>query len=85
MEVLKQGQYQPLSVGQQVAIIYLGTRGLLKNVPVARVTEFEKEYLQVLASKNPEVLSDLSAGKLDDSITGTLESVGAEVAKNYAA
>jgi F-type H+/Na+-transporting ATPase subunit alpha len=83
VEVLKQGQFNPLSVGQQVAIIYLGTKGLLKTIPVERVTEFEKEYLEVLASKNPEVLAGLSDGKLDDKITGTLESVGAEVAKNY--
>lgn len=84
VEVLKQGQYQPLSVGQQVAIIYLGTKGLLRSIPVNKVQAFEKEYLQTLASKNPEVLSGLSAGKLDDEITGVLEATGAEVAKNYA-
>ncbi len=83
VEILKQGQYQPLSVGQQVAIIYLGTKGLLRSVPVERVTEFEKEYLQVLESKNADVLVALSAGKLDDTITDTLVKVGAEVAKNF--
>jgi len=83
VEVLKQGQYQPLSVGQQVAIIYLGTKGLLRNIPVERVTEFEKEYLQVLGSKNADVIAALSAGKLDDTITDTLVKVGAEVAKNF--
>ncbi|MBI1307669.1 MAG: F0F1 ATP synthase subunit alpha [Bacteroidetes bacterium] len=85
VEILKQGQYQPLSVGQQVAIIYLGTKGLLRSVPVNKVSAFEKEYLQVLQAKHPEVLSGLSSGKLDDSITSVLEAVGAEVAKNFAA
>ncbi|MFT4521438.1 MAG: F-type H+-transporting ATPase subunit alpha [Bacteroidia bacterium] len=85
VEILKQGQFQPLSAGQQVAIIYLGTKGLLKHVPVNKVGAFEKEYLQALASKHANVLSDLNAGKLDDTLTSVLESVGAEVAKNYAA
>ncbi|MFT5512750.1 MAG: F-type H+-transporting ATPase subunit alpha [Bacteroidia bacterium] len=84
VEVLKQGQYSPLSVGQQVAIIYLGTKGLLKNVPVNKVRVFETEYLETLAKKSPDTLAQLSAGTLSDEITGTLETIGAEVAKNYA-
>ncbi len=84
VEVLKQGQYSPLSVGQQVAIIYLGTKGLLKNVPVNKVRAFEAEYLETLAKKSPDTLAQLSAGKLSDEITGALETIGAEVAKNFA-
>ncbi|MCB9261253.1 MAG: F0F1 ATP synthase subunit alpha [Flavobacteriales bacterium] len=85
VEILKQGQYSPLSVGQQVAIIYLGTKGLLRDVPVNKVRAFETEYLETLAKKSPETLSQLSAGTLTDDITNTLEQIGAEVAKNFAA
>ena len=84
VEVLKQGQYSPLSAGQQVAIIYLGTKGLLKDVPVKKVRAFESEYLETLQKKSPGTLSQLNAGKLSDEITGALETIGAEVAKNYA-
>ncbi len=84
VEVLKQGQYSPLSAGQQVAIIYLGTKGLLKDVPVKKVRAFESEYLETLQKKSPDTLSQLNAGKLSDEITGALETIGAEVAKNYA-
>ncbi|MBO6515872.1 MAG: F0F1 ATP synthase subunit alpha [Bacteroidia bacterium] len=83
VEILKQGQYSPLSVGQQVAIIYLGTKGLLKDVAVDKVRAFEAEYLETLAQKSPETIEQLSKGKLSDEITGTLESIGAEVAKNF--
>jgi len=84
VEVLKQGQYSPLSVGQQVAIIYLGTKGLLKDVTVERVREFEAEYLETLAKKSPETIDQLGSGKLSDELTNVLVEVGAEVAKNYA-
>jgi F-type H+-transporting ATPase subunit alpha len=83
VEILKQPQFSPLSVGKQVAIIYLGTKGLLKAVPVNQVRKFEEEFLMKMASDHQDVLDALSAGKLDDAITGTIEKVGAEVAKNY--
>ena len=83
VEILKQPQFSPLSVGKQVAIIYLGTKGLLKSVPVNQVRKFEEEFLMKMASDHQDVLDALSAGKLDDTITGTIETVGAEIAKNY--
>jgi F-type H+-transporting ATPase subunit alpha len=83
VEILKQPQFSPLSVGKQVAIIYLGTKGLLKSVPVNQVRKFEEEFLMKMASDHQNVLDALSAGKLDDTITGTIETVGAEIAKNY--
>ena len=79
MEILKQPQFSPLSVGKQVAIIYLGTKGLLKSVPVNQVRKFEEEFLMKMASDHQDVLDALSAGKLDDTITGTIETVGAEI------
>jgi len=83
VEILKQPQFSPLSVGKQVAIIYLGTKGLLKSVPVNQVRKFEEEFLMKMASDHQNVLDALSAGKLDDTIAGTIETVGAEIAKNY--
>jgi F-type H+-transporting ATPase subunit alpha len=84
VEILKQGQFSPLSVEKQTAIIYCGTKGLLRDVPVNKVKEFETEYLNVLESKHAGVLSDLRAGKFTDEITGTLEVVAKEVSKRFA-
>jgi F-type H+-transporting ATPase subunit alpha len=83
VEILKQGQFSPVAVEKQVAIIYAGTKGLLRNIPVNRVKTFEEEYIQQLEQRYPEVLQGLKAGKLDDSITSTLESVAKELAGKY--
>ncbi|MDB4107434.1 F0F1 ATP synthase subunit alpha [Bacteroidia bacterium] len=85
VEILKQPQFSPLSVGKQVAIIYLGSKGLLKSVPVEQVRKFEEEFLMKMESDHSDVIDALSAGKLDNTITDTIASVGAEVAKNYKA
>ena len=65
VEVLKQPQYSPLSVEKQVAIIYLGTKGLLKDVPVNKVKEFETTFLSTLEQRHPDVLDMFRAGKLN--------------------
>ena len=85
VEVLKQAQYSPLTVGKQVAIIHLGTKGLLRDVPVNEVKKFEEEFLMKMDADHKDVLDALSSGKLDDEIISTIESVGSEVAKNYKA
>jgi F-type H+-transporting ATPase subunit alpha len=85
VEILKQGQYSPLTVEKQVAIIYCGTKGLLRDVPVSRVREFETEFLSFMELKHKNILSDLKAGKLTDEITGTLESVAKEISRKYKA
>ena len=85
VEILKQGQYAPLRVEQQVAIIYLGTKGLLNSVPVNKVRAFEAEFLEVLENKHKDVLNELGAGKIDDNITGKLEEVAKQIASNYKA
>ena len=79
VEILKQGQYSPVPVEKQVAIIYCGTLGLLKDVPVHKVKEFEKEYLEFLEIKHRDVLDSLRDGILNNDITGTLEKVAAEL------
>ncbi len=83
-EILKQGQYQPVSVGEQVAIIYGSINGIMDNVPVNRVKEFETEFLTILGAQNPEVIEGLAKGKLDDTIMDTIKKVGKEVAQKYA-
>jgi F-type H+-transporting ATPase subunit alpha len=83
VEILKQGQFSPLRVEQQIAIIYLGTKGLLRDVPVNKVREFEAEFLQYLEAKHTNILSGLKAGQLTDDITNTLESVGKDLAARY--
>ncbi|EOR92710.1 ATP synthase alpha chain [Arcticibacter svalbardensis MN12-7] len=83
VEILKQGQFSPVAVEKQVAIIYAGSKGLLRQVPVNKVKQFEAEYTQQLEVRHPEVLKSLKAGKLDDTITGVLETVAKELAANY--
>jgi F-type H+-transporting ATPase subunit alpha len=85
VEILKQAQYSPKTVGQQVAIIYLGTNGLLRDVPVDQVRKFEEEFLMKLEADHKDVLDALSAGKYDENLTSTIETVGKEIAKNYKA
>jgi F-type H+/Na+-transporting ATPase subunit alpha len=83
VEILKQGQYSPLTVEQQVAIIYVGTKGLLRSVPVNKVKEFEKDFLNLMEVKHKDVLNDLRAGKLTDEITNTIEKVASELTGKY--
>jgi F-type H+-transporting ATPase subunit alpha len=85
VEILKQGQYAPLRVDQQTAIIYLGTKGALNSIPVNKVREFEAEFLDVMERKHKDTLNSLGAGKIDDTITATLEQVCKELAANYTA
>ncbi len=82
-EILKQAQYSPFRVGEQVATIFASSKGYLDNVPVENVKAFETEYLQVLNQKHKEVIDTLSAGTFDESLTDVLKEVAVEVAKNY--
>lgn len=83
VEILKQGEFSPMPVEKQIAIIYAGTKGLLRKVPVDRVKDFEEEYLQQLESRHPETLKQLQVGKLTDEITATLEKLAKELADKY--
>jgi F-type H+-transporting ATPase subunit alpha len=83
VEILKQGQYSPVTVEKQVAVIYLGTKNLMRNVPVNKIREFESEFTSQLEVRHPEVLAALKAGKFDDSITGVLETVAKELSGKY--
>jgi F-type H+-transporting ATPase subunit alpha len=83
VEILKQGLNDPFAVENQVAIIYAGTKNLLRNVPVNKVKEFEKDYLQFLNLKHKDVLDALKAGKFDDNITNVLEAAAKEISAKY--
>ncbi len=83
VEILKQREGDPMTVEKQVAIIYAGSKGLLKKVPVNRVKEFEKEFLNYLDAKHKDVLNDLKAGKFTDEITEILSRVASELSDKY--
>ena len=83
VEILKQGQNQPMSVDKQVAILYCGMKVLLSKVPVENVKKFEEDYLAYLEKNHKDVLNALGAGQIDDNLTGTLEKVAKELTARY--
>ena len=83
VEILKQAQFSPLTVEKQIAILYCGTKGLLRKVPVNKVRDFEEEFLRILEIKHKDVLDGLKKGKLTDEITAVLESVAADLSGKY--
>src|SRR5690606_28245300 len=83
VEILKQGQYSPVSVEKQVAIIYCGTKGLLRSIPVNRIREFESEYLSQLEIRHKSTLDAIKQGKIDEGVTKVLETVAKELAAKY--
>jgi F-type H+/Na+-transporting ATPase subunit alpha len=83
VELLKQAQFAPVKVEQQVAIIYLGTKGLISSVPVNKVREFETEYLNYLESKHADTLASIKKGDIGDGVTSVLESVCKELTAKY--
>jgi F-type H+-transporting ATPase subunit alpha len=85
VEILKQAQNDPFTVEDQVAIIYAGSKNLLRNVPVTAVKAFEKDYIETLRMSHQEVLSSLKAGKLTDEAIAVLTEVAAEVTKRHQA
>jgi F-type H+/Na+-transporting ATPase subunit alpha len=84
VEILKQGQYAPMSVEKQIAIIYCGTKGLLRDVPIKKVKEFETEYLTLMEKQHANVLESLRQGNLTDEATAVMEQVAKDVAKQFA-
>ncbi|MCZ8197484.1 MAG: F0F1 ATP synthase subunit alpha [Flavobacterium sp.] len=83
VEILKQNLNDPYTVEDQTAIIYAGSKNLLRNVPVEKVKEFEKDFLQYLNSKHRDTLDALKAGKLDDKITDVIENAAKEISAKY--
>jgi F-type H+/Na+-transporting ATPase subunit alpha len=84
VEILKQKQYAPIPVENQVAIIYAGTKGLLDQVPVDKIKAFELAFIEDLSLNHKQVLADLRAGKLTEQIEATLRQTALEVAATFA-
>jgi F-type H+-transporting ATPase subunit alpha len=83
VEILKQLQYSPMSVENQVAIIYLGTQGLLRSVAVKNVKEFEAHFLTEMQNKHPEILAEFKKGKLEDASLATMTAFANGIAEHY--
>jgi F-type H+-transporting ATPase subunit alpha len=83
LEVLKQPQFSPVSVEDQVAMIYCCTNGLIDDVPVNEVRAFEKEFLMTMNAQHRPVLDSLRAGKIDDNVTNELKQVARDITARY--
>ena len=83
VEILKQGQYAPIPIEKQIAIIYCGTMGLLKDVPISKVKNFEIEFIELLDLKHRDTLDSLRDGMLNDDITKVLDKVAADLVIKY--
>ena len=83
VEILKQAQNDPFKVEDQVSIIYLGSKDLLKAVPVEKVKDFEKKFIELLNLKHKKILNQIKQGKLTDEVTSTLEKVASDLSASY--
>jgi F-type H+-transporting ATPase subunit alpha len=83
VELLKQSQYQPVRVEQQVAVIYAGVNGLLKDVPMDKVKDFERELIETLEMRHADVFRDILKGKFGDKVTSIIEKVAIDVASHF--
>lgn len=83
VEILKQAEGSPFTVEDQVAIIYAGSKNLLRSVPVDKVKEFETQYIEFLNAKHRNILDDIKAGKLTDEVMDTLANVAKELSAKY--
>ncbi len=83
VEILKQGQFAPVPIEKQIAIIYCGTMGLLKDVPINKVKSFEIDFIELLELKHRDTLDNLRDGILNDDITKVLEKVAGELVIKY--
>jgi F-type H+-transporting ATPase subunit alpha len=83
VEILKQNLSTPFKVEDQVAIIFAGSRNLLRKVPIDKVKEFESHYLEMLNAKHRDMLDELKSGKLTDQAIETMTKVAAEIADTF--
>ena len=83
VEILKQAQNDPFTVEDQIAIIYAGSKNLLRDVPVNKVKEFERDFIEYLNAKHRDTLDTLKAGKLTDEAIEVLSKVANDIAANY--
>lgn len=84
VELLKQPQYKPLPVEEQVALIYCGTKGLLRDIPVEKVAEFEKEFVEHLKLAHKDVLAEIAKGVFNEEIEEKLRTVAGDICLRFA-
>ena len=83
-QLLIQPQYSPMPVGEQIAILYCGTHGLMREVPLDKVRSFQDTFLSTLRVNHKEdVIDVLSSGQINDAVTAIIEKVAAETAVQY--
>ena len=83
-KLLVQPQYSPMPVGEQIAILYCGTKGLMSAIPVERVPEFQEKFLALLRTAHADdVIRPLSEGKIDDTVTAAIEHMAATVCSQF--
>ena len=82
-QLLIQPQYSPMPVGEQIAVLYCGINGLMREVPVEKVRECQDAFLEKMRSTRPEILDTLAAGKIDDELTDGIKAVMADIASTY--
>jgi proton translocating ATP synthase, F1 alpha subunit len=83
VEILKQPQYTPYKVEEQIAIIFCGSNGLLQKVPIQNIRNFETEFIHFMHEQHQDVLDVLRSGKIDDDTTRALKEACAEVSAKY--
>jgi F-type H+-transporting ATPase subunit alpha len=83
VEILKQAQNDPFTVEDQVAIIFAGSKNLLKKVPVNKVKEFERKYIDFLNAKHKKTMETIKSGKLTDDVISVLTKVADELSSTY--
>ena len=84
-EILKQPQYSPMTVEEQVAVIYMSTNGYLDNVPLDKVQDYQKEFVMLMNTQHRDVLDSIRGGKWDENAQETIKRVAADLSKNYKA
>ena len=84
-QLLIQPQYSPMPVGEQIAILYCGVHGLMREVPIDKVRQCQDQFLDKLRSTSPEVIEVLASGKIDDETTAKIEAIMADIAGTYKA
>jgi F-type H+-transporting ATPase subunit alpha len=83
LEILKQPQYAPVPVEEQVAIIFASTKGYLDKVPVGSVREFEKDFITLLRAQHKNILENFRDGKLEDADLDVVKKLALELASKY--
>ncbi len=83
-QLLIQPQYSPMPVGEQIAILYCGTHGLMRDVPVEKIRECQDSFLEILRSKHQgDIIDVLASGVINDEVSKKVENVMADVAGQY--